>query len=83
MSTTGKAYLSMAIAVFILWIATIVAFGQGHPLQSLTKPVPLSDQWGKDRAAFIKACRGNNGIPVPVAGVVGSDGIDCAAKLGE
>jgi hypothetical protein len=48
-----------------------------------TPAAPMSSQWAKDRAAFIAECKGNGGIPVVIAGVVGSDGIGCAANLGE
>jgi hypothetical protein len=48
-----------------------------------TPATPMSSQWAKDRKAFIAECKGNGGIPVVIAGPVGSDGIDCAQRLGE
>jgi hypothetical protein len=75
------------VVLLLVAIAAMVSVSA----QTLPKPevlsktgnTPLSEQTVKDRREFIAQCKANNGIPVPVLGLVGSDGMDCAAKLGE
>jgi hypothetical protein len=51
-------------------------------LAQQTAKVPLTRAWSNERAAAIEDCRKHEGIPVVIAGPVGSDGIGCAQPLG-
>jgi hypothetical protein len=77
-STQRSGALAAAIALLLVAIG-----GQCRgSLAQQTAKVPLTRSWTNERLAKIEDCKRHEGIPVVIAGPVGSDGIGCAQPLG-